>query len=242
MAFMFQGRSSVSWRRRMFRVTKHQQNDRNFEKIWELIHEDCRQTIHELADTAGISYRVCQEILTENLNMRCTAAKSVPRLVTNDQKQQHVNECLELREKANEDPTFTHISRIIKGDENWIYGYNPETKQQLSRWKSPQSPRAKKMQQVQSSSNSKLIVFFFFSNWKGLFTVNSFLLTLWSTLTFTVTFWDTWGKMHDKWPELWHNHDWLLHHDVPAHTSLKTTEFVTNNNMVIVPTLPTHQT
>jgi transposase len=39
--------------------------------------------------------------------------------------------------------------------------------------------------------------------------------------------------------ELWHNHNWLLHHDnAPAHTSLKTTEFVTNNNMVIVPHPP----
>jgi hypothetical protein len=39
-----------------------------------------------------------------------------------------------------------------------------------------------------------------------------------------------------KRPELWHNHNWLLHHDsAPAHTSLKTTEFVTNNDIVIVP-------
>jgi hypothetical protein len=30
--------------------------------------------------TAGISYGVCQEILTENLNMRHTAAKFVPRI------------------------------------------------------------------------------------------------------------------------------------------------------------------
>jgi hypothetical protein len=37
-------------------------------------------------------------------------------------------------------------------------------------------------------------------------------------------------------PELWHNHNWLLHHgNTPAHMSLKTTEFVTNNNRVIVP-------
>jgi hypothetical protein len=42
--------------------------------------------------------------------------------------------CLELREKANEDPTF--ISRIITGDESWIYGYDPETKQQSLLWKS----------------------------------------------------------------------------------------------------------
>jgi hypothetical protein len=64
--------------------------------------------------------------------MRHIAAKFAPRLLTNDQKQQHGNVCLELfvREKANEDPTF--ISRIITGDESWSYGYeyDPETKQQ----------------------------------------------------------------------------------------------------------------
>jgi hypothetical protein len=43
-----------------------------------------------------------------------------------------------------------------------------------------------------------------------------------------------------KRPELWHNHNWLIHHNnAPAHTSLKTTEFVTNN-MVIVPHPPYH--
>jgi transposase len=45
--------------------------------------------------------------------------------------------------------------------------------------------------------------------------------------------------MCDEKPEIWRNHNWLLHHDnAPAHTSLKTTEFVTNNNMVIVPRPP----
>jgi hypothetical protein len=33
-------------------------------KIQQLIHENHRQTIHELADTTGIGYGVCQEILT----------------------------------------------------------------------------------------------------------------------------------------------------------------------------------
>jgi hypothetical protein len=60
--------------------------------------------------------------------MCCTAAKFVPRLSTDDQKQQCVNTCVELQEKANEDPNF--ISRIIMGDESWIYCYDPETKQQ----------------------------------------------------------------------------------------------------------------
>jgi hypothetical protein len=86
----------------------------NVEKNRELTHEDRRRTIHELADTVVISYGVCQEILTENLNMRRIAAKFVPRLSTNDKKQRRVNVCLELREKANKDPAFTRISRVTK--------------------------------------------------------------------------------------------------------------------------------
>jgi histone-lysine N-methyltransferase SETMAR len=42
-----------------------------------------------------------------------------------------------------------------------------------------------------------------------------------------------------KRPEFLLNHNWLLHQDnAPAHTSLKPTKSVTNNNMVIVPHPP----
>jgi ribosomal protein S25 len=51
----------------------------NVEKIQELVHKDRFRTIHELADTAGISYGVCQEILTENLNMCHIASSSQQR-------------------------------------------------------------------------------------------------------------------------------------------------------------------
>jgi hypothetical protein len=62
-------------------------------KIWKLIHEDYHRTIHELTDNTGIDYGVFQ-ILTENLNMHCIAAKFVPQLLTNYQKQRRVNMCL----------------------------------------------------------------------------------------------------------------------------------------------------
>jgi hypothetical protein len=143
-----------------------------------------------------------------------------------------VNVCLELREKANEDPTC--ISRIITGDESWIYIYDPETKQQSSQWKRPQSSRAKKAWQVQNSTMSMLITFF---DMKGIVrreivppntTVNSdFYCDILRCLR---------ENMRRKRLELWRNQNWLLRHDnAPAHTSLKTTQFVTNNNMVIIP-------
>jgi hypothetical protein len=117
LAFTFQGRSCQL---KMTNVQGKQAPakwQKMLKKIWELIHNNRRWIIHKLTDTAGISYGVCQ-ILTENFNMRRTAAKFVHQLLTNDQKQRRVNLCLELREKANEDPAF--ISRIIRGDKSWI--------------------------------------------------------------------------------------------------------------------------
>jgi hypothetical protein len=41
----------------------------NVQEILELVHEDRRRTTHGPADTARISYGVCQEMLRENQNM-----------------------------------------------------------------------------------------------------------------------------------------------------------------------------
>jgi hypothetical protein len=61
------------------------------------------------------------------------------------------------------------MSRIIKGDESYISGYDTETKQQSSQWKSPQTPRAKKAWQVWSSTRSNAHCFFlFFFDVKGI--------------------------------------------------------------------------
>jgi hypothetical protein len=46
--------------------------------------EDRQGTIHEPADTVGMCYGVCQEILIGNVNIHCIATKSIPQLLTND--------------------------------------------------------------------------------------------------------------------------------------------------------------
>jgi hypothetical protein len=132
---MFQGRSSVSLSWRKFKATKHQLHNRKCWKNREIIHEDRRRIIHELADTVGISYGVCQEILRENLNMSRIAAKFVPRLLTNDQKQRRVNVCLELRLWSRNKATIVTVE-------------------------GPTITKRKKARQVWSSTKSMLIVFF----------------------------------------------------------------------------------
>jgi histone-lysine N-methyltransferase SETMAR len=98
--------------------------------------------------------------------MRHISAKFVPRLLSDDQKAHRVSFCRELKQQATDDPNF--ISSIITSDETWVYGYDPETKQQLSQWKS-----LKKVHQVRSNVKSMLI---FFSTSKQLSTRNSYSL------------------------------------------------------------------
>jgi len=131
---------------------------KNVETIRRLAHEDCQRTIKDIATIVNMSYKTVQTILTCDLNMRRVAAKFVPRLLTPEQKEHHVAICQELHQRAMDDPSF--MSRVIIGDESWVCGYDPETKQQSSQWKSPGSPRPKKARQSRSVTKSMLIVFF----------------------------------------------------------------------------------
>jgi hypothetical protein len=52
-------------------------------------------------------------MLSEELNMRRTVAKLVPRLLQNDQKQRHLEVCRELQQQLQEDPKF--LSKDVTG-------------------------------------------------------------------------------------------------------------------------------
>jgi hypothetical protein len=68
MEFTFQGRSSIKWRSGKLKASKYHLNDRRCRKIRKLVYGDRRRTIHQLADTVGVRYWVCQEIITGKLN------------------------------------------------------------------------------------------------------------------------------------------------------------------------------
>jgi len=110
---------------------------KNVETIRRLVHEDRRRTIKDIATIVNVPYGAVQTILTCDLNMHRVAAKFIPRLLSPEQKEHRVAICQELRQRAVDDPSFP--SRVITGNESWVYGYDPETKQS-SQWKSPGSP------------------------------------------------------------------------------------------------------
>jgi hypothetical protein len=50
-------------------------------------------TIREIADELNLSFGTCQATLTQDLGMRRVSAKLVPRLLTQDQTEQHAANC-----------------------------------------------------------------------------------------------------------------------------------------------------
>jgi hypothetical protein len=74
------------------------------------------------------------------------------RILTADQKQQRVTICKLLRQIASTmQPSCPGLSLVTSCD--------PETMQQSSQWKSPNSSRPKKARQVKSKVKSMLIIF-----------------------------------------------------------------------------------
>jgi len=67
-------------------------------------------------------------ILTDNLQTKRVCVKFVPCLLTDDQHEQCQTITGDLLEHSCEDVQF--LKNIVTGDEPWVYGYEPETKQQ----------------------------------------------------------------------------------------------------------------
>ncbi|GFX19233.1 HTH_48 domain-containing protein [Trichonephila clavipes] len=131
-------------------------NEDKITQVKTVVHSDRRLTVREIAQECHISVGSCDEILRKDLNMRRVSAKFVPRLHTEDQQFQRLATSSDLFQSASDDPEFMKL--IITG--LWVYGYDPETKQQSSQWKTPGSPRPKKARQVRSKIKIMLIVFF----------------------------------------------------------------------------------
>ncbi|VVC38893.1 Transposase, type 1 [Cinara cedri] len=151
-----EGRTTVESEKREGRPSTSR-NEEMVQKIRTAIRGNRRLTIMELSNEFQISFGSIQTILTTDLDMRRVAAKFVPKLLSDEQKENRKQIATDLLEYSESDEFF--LKSIITGDETWVYGYDPETKVQSSQWKTPDSPRPKKARQVQSQVKVMLTVF-----------------------------------------------------------------------------------
>ena len=94
---------------------------------------DRKSKLRKIADSLKISEGSVFTILHESLGMRKLFWKWAPRLLTPDQKQQHVEDsehCLELFKRGKKD----FLRRCVTMNETWIHHYTPETKKSSAEW------------------------------------------------------------------------------------------------------------
>jgi len=138
-------------------------NDDHVERVPAVFRGNRRLAVREVSDGVSISIRSCHQIFTEKLQMRRVSAEFVPRLLTDDQKENRVEISQELLANTNGNENF--LKNIITGDEVWVSEYDVETKMQSSHWMGKGSPRPKKARMSWSKIKMLLVVFF---DWKSI--------------------------------------------------------------------------
>jgi hypothetical protein len=87
------------------------------------VHANCFQTVDEItAAAAGMRHGTCHKILPDELNMSRVTQHNVPRIVTQDQRDNRKSICGDLTDSADKDGTF--LNWIITGDETWCFLYD----------------------------------------------------------------------------------------------------------------------
>ena len=97
----------------------------NVEKVKEMVMNDRRITIREVADDVDISIGSCHEIFSNVLGMKRVAAIFIPKLLNFEQKQRQIEVAQESLNEVNDEAELLKL--IITGDETWVYGYDVET-------------------------------------------------------------------------------------------------------------------
>jgi hypothetical protein len=99
------------------------------DKIHDMVMDDRRAKVREIASAVGISSERVHNILHQYLYMRKLSARWVPRLITVDQKQNRVRYSKDNLQLFQRTPQ-NFRPRFVTVDKTWIHHYTPETKEQ----------------------------------------------------------------------------------------------------------------
>ncbi|UYV83179.1 hypothetical protein LAZ67_23000081 [Cordylochernes scorpioides] len=199
--------------------------------IFGLAVKNSRTTFLELEQDTGIFKTTIGRIVTEDLKLKKTPAKFIPRFLTNEQKLCRLATCEDMLEMTRTDPEWK--DKIITGYETWVYGYYPETKHQSAEWRCQGELRPKKSRLLKSRNKVLLVAFL---DKKGIFhheylpagqtVIKDMYLGILRRLR---------EAIRKKRPEKWTNGGWILHHDnARPHTTHLMTSFLAKNGTQIL--------
>jgi hypothetical protein len=112
----------------------------------------------EIRFRPNLSRGTIWDIVHERLGYRKVCSRWFPRQLTDEHKNTRMGSSLMLLQRYEEhDEAF--LSRIVTGEETWVFHSTPESKAESMTWKHPQSPVKKKFKTVQSPGKMMDTVF-----------------------------------------------------------------------------------
>ena len=92
--------------------------DQNITRVKQLVQSDCRLTVRIISDKLSLNRESVQTILLHDLEMQKVCTKMVPKIFSEDQKQNQVKFCEDMLEKIKDNPDI--LRQLITGDETWF--------------------------------------------------------------------------------------------------------------------------
>ena len=105
-------------------------NQENIRLLQNLVEEDRRVTIDEIANAVGITHGSAFSILTEDLRLSMLSARWVPKTLQENQLNQRADLSLAILTKMEANETI-FFKGCLTGDETWFY---PENQIQSKEW------------------------------------------------------------------------------------------------------------
>ena len=112
-------------------------------KVRKRIQEERCVTVRMMAGEFGVNRETIRQILVEDVGKRKVASRFVPRALSHDQRHGRVQYAKYIIKTARRNKNF--LNSIVAEDETWCFRYDPTTKLQSAEWKSPASPKGKKV-------------------------------------------------------------------------------------------------
>ncbi len=176
----------------------------------------------------GLPIGTVHEILSEDLKISRICAKFVTKILSSEMKERRKTVAQEMLHEVENDPDF--LSKLVKGDELWIYSYNHQTKMQSSQWRTRHVSTLSEERlhgKISHEINVDLLFWYrrgclvriFTSRCDGEFRI---LQRCADKIVWSHPKKKTW-----KW-----KHGWLLHHDnAPCHTSFRILNFLASTKL-----------
>jgi len=195
------------------------------------VKEDARLNIAHLAAAHGVSQGTIFNILHEDLGLSKKSARWVPKLLSEEQKQEHVRTCEEFVAAVRRH-SKSMLDNIVTMDETMISYHTPETKKQSKQWRRKGQPGPIKAKV--HASRTKQMVMAFFDN-KGL--IYTHIVPRGSTINanYIVKVLGIFIKTFKKKRPIMAEQEWFFHWDnAPVHTAAVVQNWLAANSVQLL--------